>query len=86
MKIKFSKKFVKQYSKLQVKQKNKVNEVINLFEINPFGKRLDNHALRGKMNNKRSIYAGGDLRLIFEEYDKYAMVLFIKVGSHNQVY
>lgn len=86
MKIRFHKKFVKQYSKLSIRQKDKVDGTIDLFEANPFVAQLNNHALKGKMSGRGAICAGGDLRLIFKEYDKYALVLFLEVGSHNQVY
>lgn len=86
MKTRTSKTFRKQYAKLSKKQQEKVSDCIRRFKKDPFERRLRNHALKGLMNSQRSISAGGDLRLIFEEYENYTLVLFLDVGSHNQVY
>ena len=82
MKIDFGKRFIKQYAKLSEKKKDRVDETILLFELNTTHPKLKNHALKGK----RAISAGGDMRLIFQEYEGYTLVLFLEVGSHNQVY
>lgn len=59
---------------------------LETFTKNPFTKSLNNHALHGKLASFRSISAGYDIRIIFEEYDGYTIVIFIKVGTHDQVY
>lgn len=84
--IKFDKKFKKQYDKLQAKEKDRVDKALNLFKENTTHKKLRNHTLKGKRKEERAISAGGDLRLIFKEYEIYTLVLFLDVGSHNQVY
>lgn len=86
MKIEFSRTFEKQYAKLRSQEKNKVDHVISSFQDNPYDPILKNHSLKGEMKGRRAIAAGGDLRLIFREYEKYTLVLFLEVGSHNQVY
>ncbi len=90
MKIVFKKSFTKQYQKLRQGEKNRINAVLKIFSQNPFEPVLLNHPLKkgGKINanNLRAIAAGGDLRLVFREFEDYTEVLFIDVGSHNQVY
>lgn len=84
--LNYHRKFQKDYLKLGKNDKNRINEAIKRFKKNPYDIILRNHVLKGGMKDRRVICAGGDLRLIFKEYDKYTLVLFLEVGSHNQVY
>lgn len=86
MKIYRHKKFKKAYQKLSPQLKERVNETLRQFIKNPYAKELHNHPLKGSMAGKRAIYAGFDLRIIFEEEYKYIVVYLIDVGTHNQVY
>lgn len=38
------------------------------------------------MLGKRAISVMGDMRIIFEEFNDYTLVLMLDVGTHNQVY
>ena len=62
------------------------DQTIEIFQKDPCHPTLKNHKLKGKFKDRRAISAGGDIRLIFEEYENYTLVLFLSVGSHNQVY
>ena len=86
MTIKYAKSFWKSYIKLSLKRQKKIKEVIALFQIDHNNRVLKNHKLKGGMKGRRAISAGGDLRLIFKEYKNYTVVLFLDVGTHNQVY
>lgn len=86
MDIRFTKSFLKQYWKLQKLQRRRVDEAITLFRHDPFDVSLHNHALRGDMKGQRSLSAGFDLRILFEERDGYAVVIMIAVGTHEEVY
>jgi len=86
MKVILHKQFRKNTEKLTSNQKKKVAEVLRLFRQNPHHPQLNNHALHGKDKTKRAISAGGDLRLVFEEENNYEIVMFVRVGTHNQVY
>lgn len=86
MKIKRKKRFIKMYKKLSLKKKDKINRAIIKFQENPFDKTLNNHDLKGDYENCRSISAGGDLRIIFREFEDYIVVVFLAVGLHSQVY
>ena len=86
MKIIYQKRFQKQLQKLQKHQKFAVADAIDLFQANPHDPLLKNHPLQGVMKGRRSLVAGFDLRIIFEEHDGYAIVLMIAVGTHGEVY
>lgn len=86
MKIIRHKKFRKSYKKLTVSQQKKVDKAIAKFIKNPSDSTLKNHSLKGNLNNVRAISAGWDLRIIFQEFDDYIVVVFLQVGSHSQVY
>lgn len=84
--IDYHKRFVKHYDKLNLKLKQKTDEAIALFQLNPFNPILDNHALANKMHSQRGFSVTGNYRVTFEECDDYKYVLLLDVGTHNQVY
>lgn len=86
MKIIYHKRFEKQFKKLTPKFKNKVIEVIGIFINDPLDKRLLNHNLKGNLLGKKAISINSDLRIIFEEFDDYTLVVFLDLGTHNHVY
>lgn len=87
MKIILAKKFKKQFAKLRENEKKRVVNALKKFEDNPFEKSLHNHALHGKdFLGLRSISAGGDIRLLFEEENSYITVEFVTLGSHSYLY
>jgi len=86
MDIQYHKNFNKIFEKLSPKIRNKVRRAIDIFYDNPYDPQLDNHALHGKQKGRRAISAGGDLRIVFIEKNNYAIVEFLDVGTHNQVY
>lgn len=85
MKIKLHKKFTKQFSKLNKKEKLKCKNRLNLFLDDPFNKSLNNHALRGKYKGLRSINIGGDLRAIYEMINNNT-AFFIDLDIHSNLY
>jgi addiction module RelE/StbE family toxin len=84
--IRLHKKFDKSYKKLSSKLKQKVDFTMINFRRNPHDILLRNHPLSGKMNGKRAISVTGNIRIIFEEYDNYVLVIMLDVGTHGQVY
>jgi addiction module RelE/StbE family toxin len=80
------KSFKKKYSKLDEFLKAKVNLAIETFFKDPFNLSLKNHALKGSLYGKRAISVTGDIRIIFEEYNNYVLVIMLDVGTHSQVY
>lgn len=86
MKILFAKTFTKQYWKLREQERKRVDDTLELFRRDPHAILLYNHPLKGSMKGRRSLSAGFDLRIIFEERDGYTVVIMIAVGKHEEVY
>ena len=86
MNIKYHKRFEKQFKKLLEKDKQKVIKIVDLFIVNHQDRRLRNYSLKGTLLDKRSISAGPNLRIIFEEFNNYTLVVFLDLGKHNRVY
>ncbi len=84
MKIKFSKKFSKQYDKTPPKIKIQFETRLKIFSKTKFDPVLNNHSLTGKYIGKRSINITGDYRAIFEETG--SLVYFVAFGTHSQLY
>jgi len=86
MKVKFHRRFEKQYKKLPDHLKQKTEQVVQRFTKDPFTPSLKNHALTGRMQHLRSISVTGNIRVIFQEFDDYTLVLFLEIGGHGKVY
>jgi len=86
VKIKYHKRFEKQFKKLLDRDKKMVLHVIEKFIKNPKDKSLRNHSLKGVLLEKRAISINPDLRIIFEEFDNYTLVVFLDLGKHSRVY
>jgi addiction module RelE/StbE family toxin len=83
--VRFHKNFEKQYRKLNEKEQNKLKERIKIFLDNPFDFRLNNHALRGKYLDYRSINIAGDLRAIYKFVNENDAI-FVAIGTHGELY
>ena len=81
MKARYQRKFEKQIKKLDPKLQNKVFKTIDIFIDNPYHKSLHNHSLSGNLRGKRAISVSGDLRIIFQEFDSYTLVIFLDLGT-----
>lgn len=80
--------FKKAYSKRikgNKKLEMRVLERIGLFQKDSKNKVLNNHYLIGKMKGLYSFSITGDIRIIYQWVDE-KTVLFLDIGSHNQVY
>ncbi len=86
MKVVFTKQFSKSFKKLDLVNKKRVNHALEAFDKNPFDVRLKKHGLIGDKRGFRSISAGFDLRIIFQEVDGYLLVVLVDVGTHAKVY
>lgn len=85
MQASFSKKFDKQFQKLNHKQQLAAKSVVNTFLVNNNSPKLRKHALKGKWQKHYSISAGGDLRIHYRLVSS-KRALFVAVGSHSQLY
>lgn len=72
---------IKDNSKLVKKAKERVS----LFVENPKNPILKDHQLTGDKKEFRAFWITGDIRIIYFPISK-DKVLFIDIGSHNQVY
>lgn len=86
MKLDFHKRFEKQLTKLSPRLQNKVEATTRRFMKDPHDPRLRNHSLKGSMQGLRAVSVTGDVRIVFEEYNNYKTVKFLKIGTHSQVY
>ena len=82
----YSKNFQKQYDKLRRNEQARVQACLELFLINPDSPSLGRHALKGKYQGSYSINAGGDLRLHYYEEGDHITFVFVRVGTHSQLY
>lgn len=63
---------------------NQFKERLALFMAGQLGYPLHDHALTGRLSGKRAFSVAGDIRVIYVELEN--MIVFLDVGSHNQVY
>ena len=85
MKLRFHKRFIKDYNFLDQKIKAAFQERLKLFFDNPYHAKLKNHPLKGKWCGYRSINISGDIRAVYKINDD-EEVIFITIGSHSQLY
>jgi addiction module RelE/StbE family toxin len=55
-----------------------------LFMEGKLGSPLYDHALTGKLAGKRAFSVAGDMRVIYVELED--SIVFLDIGTHNQVY
>ncbi|HNY36156.1 MAG TPA: type II toxin-antitoxin system YafQ family toxin [Candidatus Pacearchaeota archaeon] len=84
MEIKFNKNFIKRFNSSPLLIKRNFEDKFNLFLVNKFNPLLNNHSLRGKYSQLRSINITGDWRAIFR--DDGNVVVFLTLGNHNNLY
>ena len=59
-------------------------ERLTLFMVGELGAPLYDRALTGKLAGKRAFSVAGDIRVIYVELEDF--IVFLDIGSHNQVY
>ncbi len=85
VKIKYTKKFRKQYSKLDPKIREQFKKRQRLWLSDPYNYLLHLHMLTGEYSGLYSINITGDIRALYEKIDdKY--VVFGFIGTHSQLY
>lgn len=77
-----SKKFVKNWSKLNSKTKNETVEKIDIFLENPYAPALKTHKLTGKLKDFWSFSISYQLRILFR-FCQDNIVEFIDIGGHE---
>ncbi len=84
--IKFSKNFSKQYDRAPNKIRKAFDQRLGIFLEDKLHPLLNNHPLRRKYKNCRSINVTGDWRAIFREFNSGEVVYFDALGTHGQLY
>lgn len=83
----FHRNFEKHYVK-RIKPHQKLAEQFaeryKLFLAGERGKPLDDHALSGGLQGRRSFSISGDVRVIYIELAD--QIIFLDIGTHSQVY
>ncbi len=85
MKIIYSKRFKKQFKKLQGGEKIKFERMVNLFINNISDQALHIHALHGKLSHYKSFNVTGDLRVLYEQINE-ETALFADIDTHSNLY
>ena len=86
MTIRYHRRFERKFRSLPPSLRTKTSTAIDRFAANPCDPQLRNHALHGRLSGLRAIAVVGDLRIIFEEHQRYTLVLFLDIGTHEQMY
>lgn len=85
MHVLFATKFRKNYRRLQPRIRTQCDDLLRLFENEPFHPLLDNHPLHGEYIGCRSINITGDYRAIFY-HESADTVHFIVIGTHHELF
>ena len=88
MNAKFSPSVQKELKKIQQKDRklaNRIEKQIALFQENPKHPSLHTHKLSGTMDNMWSISITTNIRMAYVLLDQ-KNVIFVKIGTHDEVY
>ena len=85
MKIRYSKKFVKQLAKFPLKVDKTLKLRIQLFQDDMYHPLLHTHALQGKYKGFYSINISGDIRALYEIVGD-EIYMYDMIGAHSQLY
>lgn len=80
-----TKSFDKSFKKKDKFIQKKARERTKLFREDPFNVVLNNHALAGEYENKRSFNVTGDCRIMFYYFNENTVV-FSDIGTHPELY
>lgn len=85
MSIDFHKNFSKKLKKMSQREREKVKQRLVLFLENCYDPSLNNHALKGKYVDYRSINITGDLRAIYKCLCE-EEIIFVDIDTHSNLY
>ncbi len=85
MNLIFHGQFRKHIKKLNKKQRRQLQERLHIFLDDPFYPMLNNHALKGKYLDYRSINITGDLRAIYKSISEDECI-FVALDTHSNLY
>ncbi|MEK7589628.1 MAG: hypothetical protein AAB475_00010 [Patescibacteria group bacterium] len=82
IKISFSKKFLKQFEKLEYDLQKEVKEKIKLFTNTSNHKTLNIHKLKGEMKRQHSFSVNYKTRIVFEYASSKKEAILLVIGDH----
>lgn len=85
LKIEYSKRFRKQFSRLHPKIRGQFKTRQRLWLNDPYNVQLHLHMLTGEYAGLYSINITGDIRALYEKIDG-TYVIFGFIGTHSQLY
>jgi addiction module RelE/StbE family toxin len=85
VKIEYSKRFVKQFTRLTPKVREQFKLRQRLWLSDPYNPQLHLHMLAGEYAGLYSINITGDIRALYQRIDD-TYVVFGFIGSHSQLY
>ena len=85
--INYAKSFVKDYKKLQIKEKDLTDALIDkLANGETLEPKHNDHALSGNLQGTRECHIKPDLLLIYEKFDNILQLNALRVGSHSKLF
>ena len=85
--INYAKSFVKDYKKLQTKEKDLTDALIDkLANGEALEPKHNDHALSGNLQGTRECHIKPDLLLIYEKFDDILQLNALRVGSHSKLF
>ena len=85
--VNFTKSFIKDYKKLQTKDKDLTDALIDkLATGQPLEPKHKDHALNGNLQGFRECHIKPDLLLIYELCDDILQLNALRVGSHSKLF
>ncbi|WP_104743855.1 type II toxin-antitoxin system YafQ family toxin [Helicobacter cinaedi] len=85
--VNFTKSFIKDYKKLQTKDKDLTDALIDkLATGQPLESKHKDHALNGNLQGFRECHIKPDLLLIYELCDDILQLNALRVGSHSKLF
>ncbi|EMZ40763.1 MULTISPECIES: type II toxin-antitoxin system YafQ family toxin [Helicobacter] len=85
--VNFTKSFIKDYKKLQTKDKDLTDALIDkLATGQPLEPKHKDHALSGNLQGFRECHIKPDLLLIYELCDDILQLNALRVGSHSKLF
>lgn len=85
--INYAKSFVKDYKKLQTKEKDLTDALIDkLANGDTLEPKHNDHALSGNLQGTRECHIKPDLLLIYEKFDDILQLNALRVGSHSKLF
>jgi len=85
IKIKYTKRFKKQFSRLSPKVREQFKSRQRLWLSDPYNTQLHLHMLTGEYTGLYSINITGDIRALYEKIED-TYIIFGFIGTHSQLY